>query len=189
MVAQPQRTSPEEYLENEKSSLSKHEYVNGRVYAMTGASDAHVTILLNLGTLLRNHLRGGGCRLYASDMKVRIEQLNVFYYPDLLVTCDERDSKNDYFKANSCLIVEVLSPTTEAADRGRKFNHYRQLASLQEYVLISQGSMNVDVFRRESQGIWSLYPLGASDELCLESINFSCPVAALYEDVTLTEES
>ncbi len=90
--------SPEEYLEIEKSSPVKHEYIQGQIYAMSGASDAHVTITANLITLLRNHIRGTGCRIYAVDMKARIESLNIFYYPDIMVTCDQRDTKFDYFK-------------------------------------------------------------------------------------------
>jgi Uma2 family endonuclease len=80
--------SPEDYLEAEKSSFIKHEYIQGQIYGMSGASDAHVTITTNLIALLRNHIRGSGCRLYASDMKARIESLNIFYYPDIMITCD-----------------------------------------------------------------------------------------------------
>jgi len=176
--------SPEDYLEGEKISPIKHEYIRGEIYAMTGASKAHDTIALNLLTLLRNHVRGTGCRTYTADMKVRIEAVNVFYYPDATVTCDDRDS--DF--SEDCiryprLVVEILSPSTEAFNRGGKFADYRTIETLQEYVLISQQQVNVECFRRNAEGLWVLYPYSASDEIYLKSIDFHCPIAALYEDV------
>lgn len=175
--------SPEDYLEGEKISPIKHEYVRGEIYAMAGASDAHVTISLNLATLLRNHVRGTGCRAYMADMKARIEQANIFYYPDVMVTCDERDRTPDDFKRYPCLIVEVLSPTTQAFDRGDKFADYRTIETLQEYVLINQERVNVECFVRNSEGRWVLYPYSAGEEIQLMSVNFTCAIAALYEDV------
>ncbi|GAA6620904.1 Uma2 family endonuclease [Scytonema sp. NUACC26] len=176
--------SPEEYLEAEKSSFIKHEYIQGRIYAMSGASDAHVTITTNLIALLRNHVRGTGCRLYATDMKARIEALNIFYYPDIMVTCDRRDLDCEYFKRYPCLIIEVLSPSTEAFDRGDKFIDYQELETLQEYVLISQTRQRVDCFRRNPEGRWVLYSYRGNQELQLISINFSCSLADIYEDVS-----
>lgn len=149
--------SPEAYLEAEKDSAIKHEYIQGQISAMAGASDAHVTITANLVALLRNHVRGTGCRVYLTDMKARIESLNIFYYPDVMVTCDERDRTFDYFKRYPCLIIEVLSNNTEAFDRGDKFTDYSELETLQEYVLINQKRMRVDCFRRNSEGRWVLY--------------------------------
>ena len=110
MVASPQSVylTPEEYLQMEEKSDTKHEYINGYAYAMAGASDSHVTIAGNLFALLRNHVRGSGCRVYISDMKARIEKLNRYYYPDVMVSCDERDKENTTFKKFPCLIVEVL---------------------------------------------------------------------------------
>ncbi len=130
--------SIEEYLQAEKSSPIKHEYIQGQIYAMAGASDAHVTITANLVALLRNHIRGTGCRLYVADMKARIESLDIFYYPDIMVTFDSRDTQFEYFKRYPSLIIEVLSPSTEALDRGDKFSDYQELDTLQEYVLVSQ---------------------------------------------------
>lgn len=175
--------SPQEYLEGEKVSPIKHEYIRGEVYAMPGGSDAHVTISLNLATLLRNHVRGTGCRAYTSDMKVRIETANCFYYPDVMVTCDERDRTPDDFKRYPRLVVEVLSPSTEAFNRGGKFADYRTIETLQEYVLISQAQVNVECFRRNNEGRWVLYVYGAGEDVFLESINFSTPIDVLYEDV------
>jgi Uma2 family endonuclease len=106
----PNYISPEEYLEGEELSQIKHEYINGQIYAMAGASDAHVTIAGNLFALLRNHVRGSGCRVYMADMKAYIETANIFYYPDVMVTCDGRDRAFPNYKKYPCLIVEVLSP-------------------------------------------------------------------------------
>ncbi|WRH67502.1 MAG: Uma2 family endonuclease [Planktothrix sp. GU0601_MAG3] len=177
--------SPEEYLEVEKNSPIKHEYIQGQIYAMAGASDAHVTITANLLAMLRNHIRGTGCRVYVADMKARIETLNIFYYPDIMVTCDSRDANFEYFKCYPCLIIEVLSSSTEAFDRGDKFIDYQELETLQEYVLISQNRQRVDCFRRNAEGRWELYSYRGNQELELTSVNFSCSLTAVYEDISL----
>ncbi len=119
MIASPQPPlSPEAYLQLEQQSQTKHEYINGVVYAMAGASDAHVTIAGNLFVRLRSHLRGGSCRVYIADMKVRILDRNCFYYPDVMVTCNSQDQATSTYKQFPKLIVEVLSDSTEAFDRG-----------------------------------------------------------------------
>jgi Uma2 family endonuclease len=178
---------PEEYLEGEKGSQIKHEYIDGQVYAMAGASDAHVTVTGNLFTLLRNHVRGSGCRVYMADMKAQIPAINRYFYPDVMVTCDARDQELDYFKCYPKLIVEVLSDTTEGFDRGKKFADYRKLESLEEYVLISQNTMSVECFRRNQEGRWELYPYGKGEEVHLASVDFRCEIAAIYEDVVLVD--
>jgi Uma2 family endonuclease len=175
--------SPEDYLQFEENSDIKHEYRQGNVYAMAGASNVHVLIAVNLGSLLRNHLRGSGCLPYLSDTKVRIESINTYYYPDIAVTCDRRDREFKNFLRHPCLIVEVLSDTTEAFDRGDKFADYRNLESLQEYVLISQNRIQVDCFRRNNLGQWVLYPYRENDTIHLASVDFSFAITSLYEDV------
>ncbi|WP_017652254.1 Uma2 family endonuclease [Fortiea contorta] len=180
--------SPEEYLEGEKVSQIKHEYIDGQVYAMAGASDAHVTVTGNLFTLLRSHLRGSGCRVYMLDMKAQIQTSNRYFYPDVMVTCDQRDREFEYFKSYPCLIVEVLSESTEGFDRGKKFASYRELESLQEYVLISPRRMNVECFRRNQQGRWELFPYTKEGEVYLASVDFSCAMTAIYEDVELLDD-
>jgi Uma2 family endonuclease len=179
--------SPEEYLEGEKVSQVKHEYIDGEVYAMAGASDAHVTITGNLFSVLRNHLRGSGCRVYMLDMKAQIQAINRYFYPDIMVTCDTQDKEFEYFKSSPCLIVEVLSGSTEGFDRGKKFTDYRHLKSLQEYVLISQDTMSVECFRRNEEGRWELYPYEKGEEVHLASVDFHCAIATIYEDVVLPE--
>jgi Uma2 family endonuclease len=178
------KLSPEEYLEVEKNSLIKHEYIQGKVYAMAGASDPHVTIAGNLFSLLRSHVRGSRCRVYISDMKASIESLNIFYYPDVMVTCEPRDREFTYFKKYPKLIIEVLSESTEAFDRGDKFADYRQLEMLEEYVLVSQTRMQVDCFRRNPDNLWVLYPYNKEDEVYFASLDFRYHIDVLYEDVS-----
>jgi Uma2 family endonuclease len=175
--------SPEAYLKAEQDSLIKHEYRQGLVYAMAGASNTHVLIAGNLLAMLRNHVRESGCRAYISDTKVQIESIKTYYYPDLAISCDQRDREFKDFLRHPCLIVEVLSDTTEAFDRGDKFNDYRNLESLQEYVLVSQTRKRIECFRRNAEGQWVLYPYSESDEMHLASVDFRCAIADVYEDI------
>jgi Uma2 family endonuclease len=187
MIAYPDHfyLAPEEYLQAEEQNLLKHEYIDGQVYAMAGASDSHVTIALNVASLLKSHLRGSRCRVFMSDMKARIESLNTYYYPDVMVTCDDRDRELTTYKRYPCLIVEVLSQSTEGFDRGDKFADYQQLDTLQEYVLISAHRQRVDCFRRNSEGLWVLHSYLTHSEVMLTSIDFKAAIADLYEDVSL----
>lgn len=187
MVASPhERLTPDQYLQQEAQSPIKHEYFDGEICAMAGASDAHVTIAGNLFALLRSHVRGTGCRVYIADMKARIETRNRFYYPDLMVTCDPRDQATTTYKRFPKLIVEVLSDSTEAFDRGDKFADYQTLSSLHEYVIINTYHQKVECFRRRSNGLWELqYYTTATGPFHLASLNFSGSLSALYEDVVL----
>ncbi|GAX37506.1 Uma2 family endonuclease [Nodularia sp. NIES-3585] len=185
MVANPEiSVTPEEYLQMEEQSDIKHEYIDGYIYAMAGALDSHVTIAGNLFALLRNHVRGTGCRVYIADMKARIESLNRFYYPDVMVTCDQTDQETPAYKRFSTLIVEVLSDSTEAFDRGDKFADYQLLETLEEYVLINTKRQRVECFRRHHQGLWVLQSYTTEQKsFRLNSINFEATMAELYEDV------
>jgi Uma2 family endonuclease len=192
VIATPEQPffTPEEYLQIEHQSPIKHEYIDGQLYAMVGVSGAHNILAGNLIALLRSHLRGSGCRMYFSDMKVRLEARNRFYYPDLLVTCDvrDRDEESPYYKRYPRLIVEILSDSTEAFDRGDKFHDYRTLESLQEYVLVSSKRKLVECFRRNEAGLWMLQSYSATESTFhLHSIAFSGAMATLYEDVTLVQ--
>ncbi len=177
------KLSPEEYLAQEKTNLLKHEYINGEVYEMAGASSAHVTITGNIFFLLKNHLRGSGCRVYIADMKVRIDEVNAFYYPDVIVTCSQSDRNLDYYKKDPQIIVEVLSDSTESFDRGDKFADYRQLESLQEYLLISQHKKRVDLFTKTDHNSWELTSFSEEENIYIKSIDFTCSVTDLYEDI------
>ena len=173
-----------EYLDSERASPVRREYVAGQVYSMAGASDAHNTIALNLATLLRSHVRGGPGRVYMSDMKVRVESADVFYYPDVLVTCDPEDSDR-YVKTHPSLIVEVTSRSTAATDHREKLLAYQKLASLREYILIAQHEMVIEMYRRDARGQWWLETFGPEQSFEIESVNFALPVKDLYEDVVL----
>ncbi len=173
---------PDDYLAWELEQSGRHEYIDGEVFAMGGASDGHGTVALNLAALLHGALRGTPCRPFVADMKVHVEAVNSFFYPDLVVTCDPRDRRPEanYAKRYPALIIEILSPSTEAYDRGRKFAAYRQLESLQEYVLVSLDERRIEVFRRDASGFWVLHPLAFDAVLELHSINFRCPAAEVF---------
>lgn len=186
MVASPQRLTAEDYLQLEAESSIKHEYLDGEVYAAAGASDNHVTIAGNLFALLRRQVRGTGCRVYISDMKVRIEACSRFFYPDVIVACDPRDQETALYKRFPKLVVEVLSESTEAFDRGDKFADYQALESLEEYVLVNTRHQRVECFRRNEAGLWVLqYYTPDTQSFHLESLDFTDSLAALYEDATL----
>lgn len=174
--------SAEDFLAWEAEQEEKHEFIAGEVFAMAGASDAHVTISGNLFVALRSHLRGKPCRAYIADMKLFVQAVNAFFYPDVLVTCSAADAARPDFKAEPVLIAEVLSPSTAALDRGLKFAYYREIPSLQEYVLIDPEHVGVEIYRRDGSGHWVLYPYGADEVAELASVGLKLPVAAVYED-------
>lgn len=176
--------SPEAYLEIERISPIKHEYFQGQMVAMAGASKAHVIITGNLSALLITHLRGTGCIPYATDMKVRIPALNLFYYSDLAITCDNRDrASNEDFILHPKLIVEVLSESTEAFDRGDKFSDYKAIAELEEYILIHQKQILVEKFQRKTDNLWTPQVYQRGHSVVFTSINFTCEIEALYADL------
>jgi Uma2 family endonuclease len=178
--------SIEEYLQLEQSSEVRHEYLGGQIFAMSGGSKEHNLITGNIYSRLRSHLRGGSCSVFMADMKVRIELTNqnnnIFYYPDVVVTCNPQD-QDRYFLNYPCLIIEVLSPSTEVTDRREKLVNYQGLASLREYVLVSQDSMKVEVYRQNAQENWLVEILGKDNELSLDSVGLSLTMADIYEDV------
>lgn len=174
------------YLDWEEQQPEKHEYWAGEVFAMAGASDAHVTIALNVAMALRSHLRGSPCSVYISDMKLQLQQDKAFFYPDVFVTCAEADRALALYKSEPSLVVEVLSPSTSAYDRGAKFAAYRTLASLREVLFIDSERLSADLFRRDEAGRWVLYPYDAAQPLVeLASVDLQLPLQAVYEDVAL----
>lgn len=175
--------TPEAYLEMEMASTERHEYVDGEVFAMTGAASAHNDINISLAALIREHLRGGPCKVYAIDIKLRVEAANCYFYPDLMVTCSEADRQNQYEKREPVLVVEILSPSTALYDRDRKFAAYRQLPSLQEYVLVDAEQQSIECYRRATGGEWILHPYGAGETVTLHSLNLTFPIEAAYQDV------
>lgn len=191
MIATPQFLSPDDYLAFEAKSDIRHEYWEGKIYPCADSSDSHNTITGNLACGLRSHLRGTDYRVFMIDLKVRIDLGNrgtAFFYPDMMVTCDPGDRNQPLYKSAPCLIVEVLSDSTEAFDRGRKFAAYRHLNSLREYVLISAQQPQVDIFRRSEAGQWVLESYeGIDAELVLETVDYRAGFDRLYEDVMFEE--
>jgi len=175
-----------EYLEWEKDSTVRHEYLDGEVYAMSGATRRHNRVANNLNIQLSLRLGGGPCQVFISDVKVYIEAFNFFYYPDLVVTCDPEDN-DEYFAKRPVLVVEVESPSTSAIDRREKLIAYRKLESLQEYLMLAQDRISCEIYRRDQAGNWWSEQLGPDRELRLESVGVSLPLASLYDGVTFPE--
>lgn len=145
--------SVEEYLLMEAKSSTKHEYLNGQIFAMTGGTLRHNVISSNIFSLLNSFLRGTPCRAYMGDVKVRIEEVNCFYYPDVLVACGEADDTKVYVES-PVLIVEVLSPSTAQSDRREKLVNYRLLPSLKEYIIVHQRRKRIQVFTKNDTREW-----------------------------------
>jgi Uma2 family endonuclease len=185
MLAKQPTLSYAEYLVYEQTSPIKHEFLYGQAFAMAGASEIHNIIVANLIASIRPALRGSNCRVFLSDMKLSIAAAdNATYYPDVMVVCDPTDN-NPYVKQQPCLLIEVLSPSTEAIDRREKLLNYQKLPSLQEYVLVSQTEIQVELFRRDPDGGWLTQSLSTSQTLHLTSIDFHIPLTEIYEDVEL----
>ena len=175
----------EEYLAFERKADIKHEYCNGQLFAMSGASRAHNLISLNIAGELRAQLKGGSCEVYMSDMRVLVDAARAHRYPDVVVACDVPRFEDDVFDTllNPTVIVEVLSPSTAARDRGEKFEDYGQLASLREYVLVSQKEARVAHYLRQGTR-WLLREYRHLDDvLQLMSINCALPLRDIYEKV------
>ena len=181
--------TPQEYLTWEEKQLEKYEYINGQVYAMGGGSVNHGRIAIRLTALFDAHLEGSGCITGNSDIKVNIVETNNYTYPDASVTCDERDKSNSYYFSYPCLIVEVLSDSTEAYDRGNKFRMYRKNPVLKDYLLVSYTCIEMDLYHKNNAGEWIIINYQAGDMIELKSINLSFPIEQVYRSLVLTSES
>ena len=171
------RLTPDDYLGYEQQQQLRHELVDGYLYAMTGASDRHEEIALNLAAALRTHLRGGPCRVYKGDLKIRVA--DDFYYPDVFVRCG-KDPGDAYFKTDPVLVAEVLSPSTQRYDRGDKRLAYARLPSLQDYALIAQDRMRVELYTTDGRSPRQCLKQ-PDDILHFQSVGFSISLAELYE--------
>ena len=180
----------EEYLARERQAEEKSEFYQGECFAMAGASRRHNRLSVNILRHLANHLASKPCQPYVADMRLYIEAHEHYVYPDVLVVCDEKAYVDEENCKDATVIVEVLSPSTETYDRGLKFLHYQSLPSLQEYVLISQEVLQVEVYHRRIQKQdWIYQALSQpEDALVLSSIDFSCRLAELYESITFPIE-
>ncbi len=180
------RFTPEEYFDWEEQQLERHELIDGEVYAMTGGTVNHSRIGLKFGALLDNHLSGSKCQTLNSDCRVNIVQSNNYTYPDVSVTCDDRDKTTTKYITYPCLIIEVLSSSTEAYDRGGKFRMYRQNPILQDYVLVSFEQIEIDLYRKTETGSWEIINYQAGDTIELKSVNLTFPIERIYEGIVFT---
>ena len=181
------RFDVESYLAWEETQAERHEYFAGEVFAMSGGSDAHYTILGNLFAGFKAALSGTPCRPFVSGMKIRIACADAVLYPDVFVTCDGRDKapESALAKAHPVLIAEVLYDSTAAYDRSRKFEIYQKIPELQEYLVIEQDRLHADLFRKNEAGLWVLHPAGEGDTIELRSVGLQLPLADLYADVDI----
>ena len=189
MATAPQRTrmTDEQYLAVERAAETKSEFFDGEMYAMSGASRWHSLLTVNLLARIHLQLEGSPCRIYNNDLRVQIESPRSYVYPDLVAVCGEPRFRDDAFDTliNPALIVEVLSPSTEAFDRGGKFARYRRLDSLKEYVLVSQDRALVERYRRRGEE-WLLTEYrGLDAELELESVGCAVRLGDIYARVDL----
>ena len=177
--------TPEEYLAFERKATTKHEYLNGQIVAMSGASFAHNFLTMNTANQLYNQLIGGECQVATSDMRVKVTQIDSYFYPDVVVVCGEPRAEDDTFDTllNPTVVVEVLSPSTETYDRGEKFEHYQQIASLKEYVLISQDKIRVEHYHRQETGWMQTEFQGLEEVLPLLSIGCELRLQDVYRRV------
>ncbi len=196
MIANPDHRpmmTPQQYLEWEFVQPLRYEYIDGEVVAMTGGTIPHNQVSVNFVALLKAHLRGKGCKILSGDAKIAVSEDGPFYYADVSVACDQRDRSAYAYIRYPCLITEVLSPSTEAFDRGQKFRHYRQIETLREYLLIDPEHMSLEYYRLNKQGHWELFEYSDTHvtyqdpeyHVVLESVNLSFPISLLYEDIDL----
>ena len=188
MSAQPQpRLTPEQYLAVERAAEFRSEYYNGVMYAMSGASYAHVLIATNWSGELRDALKKRPCTVAAVDLRVRVSKGGLYTYPDIIVVCGEPEFADDQKDTllNPTLLIEILSPSTEGYDRGFKFAQYRTIESLQEYALTSQIEPRVEIFRRQPGGDWLMSEAVGLEGACrFETIDRSIALADIYDKVT-----
>ncbi len=180
----------EEYLAFERASEFKHEYRGGVVIDMTGASRRHNLICLRTAAMLDTQLRGRPCEVYANDMRVKVRQAKLYTYPDIVAVCGEPRFADDTFDMliNPTLIIEVLSSSTESYDRGEKFQQYRKLISLQDYILISQSQPHIERYTRQEDDSWQMTEAqGLETSIELTSIACTLNLAEVYERIDFTD--
>jgi Uma2 family endonuclease len=181
--------TPEQYLEIERQAERKSEYWQGEMFAMAGAGESHNLLLMNIAAQIHSQLRTRDCRTYANDMRVRVSVTGLYTYPDIVVVCGAPqylDGRRDTL-LNPGLIVEVLSPSTEAYDRGRKFEHYQSINSLKQYLLVASERVHADLFTRQPGGQWLLTAAGSiEDTVDLESVGCRITLRDGYDKVEFT---
>ena len=173
----------QEYLEWEALQEQKSEYYAGEMFAQAGASSTHVTLTLNLGAMLQMHLKGKPCRAYIADMKLRVPEVDAFFYPDVMVTCDARDRDTDMYKQHPVMIAEVLSESTAEYDRTFKFACYQKISTLRDYLLISQDVYSVEHYHLNDSYEWVRTVHAHNDVFRLGCVNLDVAVSDVYADV------
>lgn len=183
LAAKIPHTTPEDYLKHEAESLLKHEYLDGQIVAMAGAGERHNRIAGNAFFRLRAAARGSRCGVFISDMKLRIETTNAFYYPDVMLVCAEDD--HPHYKTRPCVVIEVLSPSTAAIDQREKWLAYRTLPSLTLYLLVDAEKRHVSYWQRDTDGQWRQGTLEETEVLGVDCPPLKIPICLddLYEDV------
>ncbi len=182
------RLTPDQYLVWEETQPEKYEYIDGEVYAMGGGSVNHGRIVIRLTSLFETHLEGSPCITGNSDIKVKGVASQNYTYPDASVTCDERDRQTPHYITYPCLIVEVLSESTEAYDRGSKFRLYRQNPVLQDYLLVSSSKIEMDLYHKNEAGDWVILNYQPGDTIELNSIGLRFAIEQVYRGLTLTSD-
>lgn len=174
----------QQYIAHEQASNTRHEYSDGQIYAMAGGTPEHSALIASITTHLSNYVRGGRCRVHMSDLRVRVLETGLATYPDVVVVCGawERDPGDSNTIINPTVIVEVLSPSTEAYDRGEKLEHYKRIPTLLAYVLVAHDRREIEVWSREAGGPWARALAGAGHRAALECIGTRIEVEAVYED-------
>ncbi len=184
------RFDADAFLTWEAQQSEKHEYLGGEVYAMVGARREHVVVSGNLFAAFKERLRGGPCQAYVADLKLRVEAADAFFYPDVMVSCEPGDHAAGLFITQPILIVEVLSDSTAAFDRGDKFAAYRTLGSLREYVLVDIPARRVEVFRRQADGDWLFHEfLSGCGDCEFPALGVSIPFAEVFENAAPPDSS
>lgn len=177
------RFSVEEYLRWESAQPNRNEYFFGEVFATVGSTDSHNIVAGNVYAVLRQHLRGSGCDVFMSDIKLRPGTAEAYFYPDVFVTCHEGDRANPNEKSHALLIIEVLSESTGGFDRGEKFAAYRRIEELREYVLIDPERRTIDLFRYDDSGHWVLWDARGLATIALESVDLSIDMGVVFDSL------
>ena len=179
---QPIFTSSD-YLAWEEEQTERHEFVAGELFLRDASEDKHVTVSGNLHAALHYHLRSSPCRIYASDMRLHVEKADAYFYPDVFVTCSKKDLESSKVKTEPIFIAEILSPSTAAYDRGLKFEYYRTIETLQEYLIIDPQRRHTDCYRKGVDGLWVLHPFGVDETVVLKSMALDIAFADLFAKV------
>jgi len=182
-VLKPNHLTHEEYFAIEQAEDQRYEYIAGQIFAMAGGTENHALISMSIGSALLNALRGKPCRVYGADMKLYVREYDKFCYPDVQVLCEKGIHKGKYVE-NPVLVVEVLSDSTESYDRGRKFERYRSIESLQYYLLVEQDRQHVELYERESEGRWTLT---SPQRLVFPGLDIVLDIEEIYRQVEFSQ--